>query len=157
MSIATPCIRGCKVGDLLQPRSGAGATLERPLHLFTPMPTLYHVAPAANLSSILDAGLQPQIGPRSASAGESVAAVYCFTDLAAVEDALTNWLGDCFGEDEALALLRIDVDNDVGLGAGAGYEVMVLAPIPARALAVLSEDVGNDEEPGSHLGAMSCP
>lgn len=121
------------------------------------MPTLYHVTPAANLPSILDLGLQPQIGRRSASAGESVAAVYCFTDLAAVEDALANWLGDCFDEDEALALLRLNVGNDVRLGAGAGYEVMVLDPIPAGALAVLSEDVGEEEEPGSRFVATSCP
>ncbi|MDK6079625.1 hypothetical protein [Massilia varians] len=121
------------------------------------MPTLYHITPAANLPSILDLGLEPQIGPRSASAGERVAAVYCFTDLAAVEDALTNWLGGCFDEEEALALLRIDVGNDVRLGAGAGYEVMVLAPIPARALAVLSEDVCEDEEQGSRFGATCCP
>lgn len=107
------------------------------------MPTLYHVTPAANLPSILDLGLQPQIGRRSASAGESVAAVYCFTDLAAVEDALANWLGDCFDEDEALALLRLNVGNDVRLGAGAGYEVMVLAPITACAIAILSEDIGD--------------
>ncbi|MEX5748773.1 hypothetical protein [Massilia sp. X63] len=64
-------------------------------------------------------------------------------DLAAVEDALANWLGDCFDEDEALALLRLNVGNDVRLGAGAGYEVMVLAPITACAIAILSEDIGD--------------
>lgn len=105
------------------------------------MPTLYHVTPPVNIASILQNGLLPQIGERSAIAGETVPAIFCFSNLDDVEDALTNWLGDLFDEDQPLSLLRVTLGSDAVLGTGAGYEVVVLTPIRAEGVTVLLQDV----------------
>lgn len=110
------------------------------------MPTLYHVTPPANIASILQNGLLPQIGERSAIAGETVPAVFCFSSLDDVENALTNWLGDLFDEEEPLSLLRVSLDSTAVLGEGAGYEVVVLSPIRAEGVTVLLQDVWGEPE-----------
>lgn len=105
---------------------------------------LYHVTPSANIPSILQGGLVPQLGQRSAIAGETVPAVFCFASLDEVETALMNWLGDYFDEDEQLSLLQVDITPDARLGEGAEYEVVVLSSIPAVAVEVLLQDVWNE-------------
>lgn len=108
------------------------------------MRILYHVTPHDNIAGILRDGLVPQLGPRSLIVNETVPAIFCFTDLDEVENALMNWLGDYFDVDEPLALLRVTLDDSAAIGAGAGYEVVVLEPIPAEAVNVLLVDVWNE-------------
>lgn len=105
------------------------------------MTILYHLTPASSTPSILREGLVPQIGERSALAGETVPAIYCFADLRELDDALTNWMAEYFDEDEPLSLLRFVAGSDTAYGGGAGYEVVVTSPIPAASLTVLYEDV----------------
>lgn len=71
----------------------------------------YHVTPSENLESILADGLIPAIGLRSADFGETDNAIYLFPDENALNDGLGNWLGECFEDDEQLAILRVDIEG----------------------------------------------
>ena len=66
----------------------------------------WHVTTVDALPSILQDGLQPQIGPRSEELGESVAQVYMFGSREDMDNALSNWLGESL-EDEELAIIAI--------------------------------------------------
>lgn len=105
------------------------------------MSILYHVTPTFNVPAILSEGLVPQIGERSAQVSETLPAIYCFAGLAELEDAVMNWMGDYFDEDEPLALLRVEVNPELALGQGADYEIVVLDPIPKTSIAVVYENV----------------
>lgn len=70
---------------------------------------VWHVTPTRNVFGILEEGLKPCVGERSQALGEDTARVYVFTDALALEDALTNWLGEAFDEEEALSVLLLDV------------------------------------------------
>lgn len=96
----------------------------------------YHVTPAENVESILEHGLLP----KSPEDLKDRKAVYLFPDKATAEEALMNWLGDRF-EDEDLALLKInkDVLQEQGIKiipGEVGYELMSLQPIPPGAISV---------------------
>lgn len=68
----------------------------------------FHVTPRKNLSTILQQGLIAQIGERSKKAGEKVSAVYLFSTTEDMENAMSNWLGDEFG-DEKCIILKLDI------------------------------------------------
>jgi len=104
----------------------------------------FHVTPATNLNSILEDGLRPRIGARSAELGETTEAVYLFKSLDDVEDALTNWLGDCFDEDEVLALLSVQGTGLQFLESSAAYECVVPHPIIPSALHILCHDLDDE-------------
>lgn len=70
---------------------------------------VWHVTPTRNVFGILEDGLKPFVGARSQALGEGIARVYVFTEALALEDALSNWLGEAFDEDEALSVLLLDV------------------------------------------------
>ncbi len=72
----------------------------------------YHVTPFKNLVSILEKGLIPNMGDRSNRRKESRNLVYLFPCIDDMENALTNWLGDEFEDEERLVLLKIFVDDD---------------------------------------------
>lgn len=82
---------------------------------------LYHVTPAENLESIIQNGLVPQIGTRSALLGEASESLYLFTSKEACETGLMNWLGDEFDGAE-LVVLMFDEAGISGC-ANAGYEL----------------------------------
>ncbi len=72
----------------------------------------FHVTPKQNLNSILANGLIPQIGKRSEDIGESQEAIYLFPNFEEMDNALANWLGECFiddDEEEDLIILQIDL------------------------------------------------
>lgn len=71
---------------------------------------LFHVTPSDNVASILNEGLRPMIGPRSAEIGEWDEQIYCFTSRDAAEDGVMNWLGDEIG-DGPISLLVIDAST----------------------------------------------
>jgi len=103
---------------------------------------VYHVTPAENLNQIMSQGLIPQKGERSRKILDEKPAIYCFPDKNSMEDAVMNWLGDEFDEDEALALLEIDTTGLKGhVTDGAEYEVAITSAIPVQNIRVLSKDL----------------
>jgi len=64
----------------------------------------YHITPTKNVKSIMRNGLQPSI-PKDMN---DVEGVYLFVSVEAAEEALMNWLGDRFDEDEDLTMLKVD-------------------------------------------------
>lgn len=121
------------------------------------MPILYHLTPLTNIAEILRDGLVPRIGERSRLAGEKHPAIFCFADLTLVDDALMNWLGDYFDEDEPLALLRLAAPENLVMGKGAGYEVVVLSPLPAASIEVLYEDVWEENKLADVMESQEAP
>jgi len=65
----------------------------------------YHVTYKANLSSIRSKGILPQI-PKDMNDEK---AIYLFKTREDVENALMNWLGDRFEDDDKLVLLTVDI------------------------------------------------
>ena len=70
---------------------------------------VWHVTPTRNVFGILEEGLKPSVGERSQALGENTPRVYVFTDPMALEDALSNWLGEAFDEEVALSILLLEV------------------------------------------------
>jgi hypothetical protein len=101
---------------------------------------LFHITDRAALPAILREGLLPQLGARSTLCGETIPAVFVFVALECCEDALMNWVGEAFPEDELVVLelnyapraSRQDVD----------YELSILERIPPEAISrVLDENL----------------
>lgn len=103
---------------------------------------VYHVTPSENLDNILTSGLVPQVGNRSRKIIGEKSAIYCFPDKDSMEDAMMNWLGDEFDEDEPLALLEIDSTGlDGHVTDGAEYEVAITSVIPPQNIRIISRDL----------------
>lgn len=67
----------------------------------------YHLTPRRNLEAIKAQGLMPTVGERSESLGEAEPRIYLFDSKESLEEALGNWLGEEFDEDEELVALSI--------------------------------------------------
>lgn len=93
---------------------------------------LYHVAKKRNLRSIERNGLRVMV-PRDMEGEE--AGVYLFRSRKDAEEALMNWLGDRFDEDEELVLIKVDdrYVDEVSSDA-AGYEVISKKDIPKEGI-----------------------
>lgn len=103
---------------------------------------VYHVTPSVNVDNILMQGLLPKVGDRSRKIEGEKPAIYCFPDKVSMEDAMMNWLGDEFDEDEQLALLEIFTTGLKGqVTDGAEYEVAITSKIPPQNIRVLSRDL----------------
>ena len=91
---------------------------------------LYHVSPKKNLASIKQKGILPYaLAPADLSDKK---AVYLFKDRDEMEDAITNWLGDKFDEDEPLLCFTIYPSGlDIEL-SNVEYEVISYNPIPPK-------------------------
>ena len=87
----------------------------------------YHVTPSKNVASIMKTGLEPRIGDRSKIL-ELKKAIYLFGSITDVEDAVSGWLGDQFGKENKLSLLKIDLSNDTSVKQVA-FEYQVFCPI----------------------------
>jgi hypothetical protein len=99
----------------------------------------YHLTTHEALEEILREGMQPRIGPRSSKLGETQAAIYCFATREALEDGLSNWLGDAFDNEEALVILEIECP-DAALDPDM-FEIVLTEAVPACSIVrVLSED-----------------
>lgn len=107
------------------------------------MRTAFHVTPKTNLASILEHGLVPQIGERSAELGEEAPRIYLFATQEACDDALANWLGECFEDvaENGLAIIELDV-SDLVLESDADYEMASLAPIAATRIIGIKDESG---------------
>ena len=98
----------------------------------------YHIARSENVPLIMKDGLLPS----KPDDMQDVEGVYLFKSAMDAEDALMNWLGDRFGEEEKLTLLRVDprgvgeVDN-----SAAGYEVVSTSKIDPQFVSVEQEGI----------------
>lgn len=73
----------------------------------------FHITPKDNLDSILSDGLIAQIGERSLEIGERQNAVFLFPNFEEMNNALYNWFGEVFeDEDVDLIILQIDLPDD---------------------------------------------
>lgn len=97
------------------------------------MPLFFHITPRSNLQSISTTGLLPQLGDRARQLEHETAGVFLFTSRTACEDALSNWLGEEFDEDEDLLLLEVDV-TAFAYDQVVDWEAIVRTPIPPSAI-----------------------
>lgn len=102
--------------------------------------TYFHITPTRNVRKIMRDGLTPKNGRRSRQI-ERIPAIFLFHSREDVENALTNWLGDEFGESVQLALLEVTVPDDTARIAGAGYEAVITASIPASAIKIITRNI----------------
>lgn len=96
----------------------------------------FHVTPSVNLPSILAHGLIPQAGPRSQQI-KGDHGIYLFSSREDAVDAVMNWLGDEFG-DEDLTLLSVRLPPGAEVTKEA-FEVVCLDPIPADLIRSLGD------------------
>lgn len=103
--------------------------------------TAFHVTLVDNIPSILERGLEPRIGERSAQIGEKVPRVYLFPSRGYCEDALMGWLGDHLEDEGELAILEADVSAlDLKIDDCAWYEVTAVDTIsPDRIIRIMTE------------------
>ena len=92
----------------------------------------YHVTQSKNVSSIMSNGLIPSQGERSAKLGDY--GIFMFGNKSHMEQALMNWLGDEFDEDDELTVLIVDLPIDWPLinEDTAGFEWISRKPIPPK-------------------------
>jgi len=83
-------------------------------------------------------GLNAAVGNRSREAGESPG-IFLFTSKEAAHDAVCNWLGDYFEEDEPLCLLEINAEG-LSLSVTADYERVSRQTISPDRIKVLNTD-----------------
>jgi hypothetical protein len=103
---------------------------------------LYHVTPAENVRNILRNGLVPGKGARSQSYNEQDDAIYCFGSKLEVEDALMNWLGNEFDDDQQLALLQINATHiPFSQTRHAEYEYTITTPVPPNVITLLDDNI----------------
>lgn len=99
----------------------------------------YHVTPLSNLDSILRTGLQPQIGERSQYAGETTPAVYLFASKKDLEQAMLNWAGDEFEDEEIVYLeIQLPLEYENYLRPN-GFETTCEIAIPPQYIQVIDE------------------
>jgi hypothetical protein len=94
----------------------------------------FHVTPKENIESILKNGLIPQIGYRSRKIEEKNAAIYFFINKEECENALGNWLGDEFDDENIgdLLILEVDVDDKyirLDSNGNVFFEMVVTEPV----------------------------
>lgn len=96
------------------------------------MKTMYHVTPISNLESVLEKGLIPQIGERAAELEEE-AGVFLFATYEACEDALCNWLGEAFEEqEEEVVSLKVELPEAFVLEQAVEWEFISRTPVDAK-------------------------
>ena len=98
----------------------------------------YHVTLTKNVASIMKTGLKPMVGDRAQQI-EGKPAVFLFKTIDDMEDAILNWLGDEFDEDESLTLLKVNLPPNfpVNHDKSVGYEYFTFKTIPPEYLTKL--------------------
>lgn len=99
----------------------------------------YHVTPERNLRKIKKIGLVPQIGTNSSSYGETEGRIYLFPTSVDADNAVMNWLGDLYDEDEQLALLAVDIAG-LPTKKDVGWELNTNQAIPPERIKIISTD-----------------
>jgi hypothetical protein len=78
--------------------------------------TFFHVTPTDNVPNIKLHGLIPSKGERSEQAEEDREGIFLFANINDAIDAIYNWLGDEFDEEEQLSMLRITMTRSIVKG-----------------------------------------
>lgn len=63
---------------------------------------------------------------------DELPSLFFFESKDALENALSNWLGDAFDEDEELTILQVDVPEDWLMSTPADYELVCTTVVPPR-------------------------
>lgn len=105
-----------------------------------PVDRAYHVTTREGLNGILALGLTPQIGPRSQDANEKTEAIYFFASREDTENALMNWMGDCFDDDEELIVLEVDLDGIPQSRKAGQFEIIVTENLPAEKIVFVYDE-----------------
>lgn len=106
----------------------------------------FHVTPIENLESILQNGLLPMIGERSIECNEHQKAIYLFHSISDMDNALLNWLGECFPDDIGLAILQIDIPDEFPIvtekdsNGDDFFESICLEPIPVDYISAIYDE-----------------
>ena len=101
----------------------------------------YHVCKDTDLPSILRGGLLVSQGDRS-SQMEEEPSVFLFRDEQSAYDAVSNWLGDEFEEDETLDLLQINLPSNFPLTDDPRmFEVVSKRDIPPTFIRLLKKGI----------------
>ena len=98
----------------------------------------YHITRSKKVPFIMRDGLLPS----KPADMEDIEGIYLFKSIADAEDALMNWLGDRFGEEEKLTLLKVD-PRGVGEvdSSAAGFEVVSTSKINPQFISIEQEDI----------------
>lgn len=109
----------------------------------------FHVTLRDNLQAIQRQGLIPRIGERSAQLGEIVPRVYLFPDREACDNAMANWLGQCFEdvEEGGLVILEVDVSG-LHLKSDAEFELACQSEIEVGRLLRVFDEQWNELQVG---------
>jgi RNA:NAD 2'-phosphotransferase (TPT1/KptA family) len=90
---------------------------------------VYHITRTANLLAIKRRGIVPNI---PTDYNEDQKAVYLFPSQEDYENALENWLGDRYDEDEELVVLTIDTQGLNLKPSSVEYELLCFDVIPPQ-------------------------
>ena len=98
----------------------------------------YHVTRSENVPLIMRDGLLP-LKPTDM---EDVEGIYLFKSPTDAEEALMNWLGDRFDEEESLTLLKVDaLGIDEVDSSAAGFEVVSTSKIDPQFISIEQENL----------------
>jgi len=99
----------------------------------------YHVTRSGNVPSIMKGGLTPS----KPDDMQDVEGIYLFKSIIGAEDALMNWLGDRFDEDDPLTLLRVDSAGvgELDTDSAAGFEAISRTTIAPEFISVEQENI----------------
>ena len=98
----------------------------------------YHITRSENVPLIMKDGLLPS----KPDDMQDVEGVYLFKSITAAEDALMNWLGDRFDEEESLTLLKVDaLGIDEVDSSAAGFEVVSTSKIDPQFISIEQENL----------------
>ncbi len=101
----------------------------------------YHITPAENVPSIMKNGLLPATPDDM----QDTEGIYLFKNRTEAEDALMNWLGDRFSEEQKLTLLKVDprgVSRDPKVdNSAAGFEIISVSKIDPQFISVEQKDI----------------
>jgi RNA:NAD 2''-phosphotransferase len=109
--------------------------------------SLFHVTTLQSLDSIMETGLLPMIGPRSSKLNEPEPAVYLFPTLDHAADAIANWLGEEFDDEDELVILEIAKEAPI---TDHEFEIVFRETIdPSEIISVMDEEMEVIQAPRS--------
>ena len=102
---------------------------------------LYHVTPFENIDSILEDGLEPRVGERSALLDEEKC-IFLFKSKEDLNNALGGWLGEQFEDTQPLGILKIAKDSSMELSSEncADYEIKCMNNIEPTQIELIKID-----------------
>lgn len=96
---------------------------------------LFHITDTRLIPKILREGLKPKLGSKSSQC-ENEPAVFLFTSIEAMENAMLNWFMDEVDDDVPLAVLKITIPDswkeNVFINTNANYEAICKIPVPPK-------------------------